>query len=70
MAYSILAPRMHRGARPGLAAQVVKVFDLWRQRRALSQLDDRLLRDVGLTQEQAKAEIKRPIWDAPSSWMM
>lgn len=33
-----------------------------RQRRALGRLDDRLLRDIGLTPEQARSESMRPFW--------
>ncbi|MEM9592474.1 MAG: DUF1127 domain-containing protein [Pseudomonadota bacterium] len=34
-----------------------------RQRRALARLDDRMLRDVGLTREQVDREVMRPFWD-------
>ncbi len=34
------------------------------QRRALSQLDDRLLDDVGLTWTQAQVEVRKPFWRA------
>ncbi|SIO56638.1 Uncharacterized conserved protein YjiS, DUF1127 family [Rhodovulum sp. ES.010] len=40
-----------------------------RQRRRLAELDDALLRDIGLTREQARAEARRPIWDVPPSWL-
>lgn len=33
-----------------------------RQRRALAQLDDRLLRDIGVSREQAARESARPFW--------
>ncbi len=33
-----------------------------RQRRALAELDDRLLRDVGLTRDQAQDEAHKPFW--------
>src|SRR5690606_33370408 len=33
-----------------------------RQRRALQHLDDRLLRDIGLTRRDVQAEIERPSW--------
>ncbi|WP_460417827.1 DUF1127 domain-containing protein [Pseudomonas sp. microsymbiont 2] len=34
----------------------------WRTRRALLQLDDRQLRDIGLTWEQAWREGRKPFW--------
>ena len=33
-----------------------------RQRRALAALDDHLLRDIGVTREQALSEAQRPSW--------
>jgi uncharacterized protein YjiS (DUF1127 family) len=33
-----------------------------RQRRALAQLDDRLLRDIGLTRDEAQRESSSPFW--------
>ena len=41
---------------------------LWRQRRALAQLDAHRLDDIGLTRAEAQAEAARPIWDAPAHW--
>jgi uncharacterized protein YjiS (DUF1127 family) len=32
------------------------------QRRALAELDDRLLRDIGLTREDALQECANPFW--------
>ncbi|WP_422032915.1 DUF1127 domain-containing protein [Roseovarius sp.] len=43
-------------------------LSLNRQRRALAQLDPRLLRDVGLTEDAARAEAARRFWDAPRHW--
>jgi uncharacterized protein YjiS (DUF1127 family) len=34
----------------------------YRQRQALAQLDDRALKDIGITREQAKAEAAKPFW--------
>ncbi|GHF56554.1 DUF1127 domain-containing protein [Seohaeicola zhoushanensis] len=33
-----------------------------RTRRALSSLDDHMLRDIGVTHAQARKEAKRPFW--------
>lgn len=40
-----------------------------RQRRRLAELDDALLRDIGLTRQDALAEARRPVWDVPQSWL-
>ncbi|WP_454256542.1 DUF1127 domain-containing protein [Pseudomonas sp. Marseille-Q8238] len=34
----------------------------WRTRRALGELSDSQLRDIGLTREQAQAEAQMPFW--------
>jgi uncharacterized protein YjiS (DUF1127 family) len=39
-----------------------------RQRARLATLDDRMLRDIGLTRAEAEAEATRPAWDVPSNW--
>jgi len=43
-------------------------LDLYKQRRALAKLDTAQLHDVGLNQADVEAELRRPIWDAPSHW--
>jgi uncharacterized protein YjiS (DUF1127 family) len=39
-------------------------FERSRQRRALAELDDRLLRDIGVTSAQARREAAKPFWSA------
>ena len=39
-------------------------FERNRQRRALAELDDRLLRDIGVTSAQARSEAAKPFWSA------
>lgn len=34
----------------------------YRQRRALARLDERLLRDIGVTRAEAAAEAAKPFW--------
>ena len=56
-------PRRHR--RPFLRrslARLVAWIDRAHQRRALSDLDDHLLRDIGVSREEARREAMRPFW--------
>ena len=43
-----------------------RVIGTWiehhRQRRALAELDDRLLKDIGITRSEADREIAKPFW--------
>jgi len=46
-----------------LAFRVVTHWsDRARQRRALAELDDRLLEDAGITRAQVAREIRKPFW--------
>jgi len=40
-----------------------------RQRRHLAELDDAMLRDIGLSREAAEEEAGRSVWDVPPSWL-
>jgi uncharacterized protein YjiS (DUF1127 family) len=54
--------------RASIVARTVSLLLAWlersRQRRALSELDDRLLRDIGLTRDEARREAMRSFWRA------
>jgi len=39
------------------------VQEVWVARRRIQDLDDRMLRDLGITRSQALYEASRPIWD-------
>jgi uncharacterized protein YjiS (DUF1127 family) len=56
------------GSLSRLPSRLLHHAALARSRRSLSLLDDHLLRDIGLTREEALAEAERPAWDAPSHW--
>ena len=49
-----------------LAIAALLVLKCWRgrsrQRRHLRELDDRLLRDVGLSRENVAREVEKPFW--------
>jgi uncharacterized protein YjiS (DUF1127 family) len=71
---SVLSPHCQHAltdVRPGLSALSVvgalrgylkSMLERQRQRRALLSLDDRLLRDVGITRQQASEEGVKPFW--------
>ncbi|WP_047149079.1 DUF1127 domain-containing protein [Aquamicrobium sp. LC103] len=43
-------------------ARPMRLYDRHLQRRHLADLDDHLLRDIGVTPEQRRAECSRPFW--------
>lgn len=48
---------------------VSQMIAVRRQRVALAQAPDHLLKDMGLTREDALAEADRPVWDVPANWL-
>lgn len=45
-----------------LVQSVARAHQRSRQRRALARLDARLLRDIGVSPEQARSETAKPFW--------
>ena len=43
-------------------------FSLWKQRRALTRMEDWQKRDLGLSDTEIEAERRRAPWDAPATW--
>ncbi|WP_354003559.1 DUF1127 domain-containing protein [Defluviimonas salinarum] len=43
--------------------------EIRRQRRALSELSGHLLKDIGISADEARRESERPAWDVPSHWL-
>ncbi len=56
----------HYGGLTRLGSAALRMIWFWmersRQRRALADLDDRLLRDIGLTRDEARRECANPFW--------
>jgi uncharacterized protein YjiS (DUF1127 family) len=50
-----LAPRVFLG-------WFCRAYDRYLQRRALAELDDRLLADIGVTRAEARRECAVPLW--------
>ena len=51
-----------RGLVTRLFDQLIEWLDRARQRRHLGELDDRLLRDIGLSRAEVEHEVSRPFW--------
>jgi len=51
-----------------IAAQAFETLLIWQerdqQRRALAQLDARMLKDVGLSRAEVGLELRKPFWQA------
>lgn len=65
---TLRAPRA-RSHSSSLLSRFVQARALARQRKALAELDDTILDDIGLTRMEADREAARPSWDAPQHWM-
>ena len=55
--------------RKTLVSRVFLFLSLWRERNQLKNLNAHLLKDIGVTEAEARAEANRPFWDAPHRWM-
>ncbi len=55
--------------RKPLLHRLFAALALGRSRRRLGELDDHMLRDLGLTRAEARREADRSIWDAPEHWL-
>ena len=57
------------GRRPaGLLSFIAKATRASQQRKALRNLDDSALCDIGLSRLQASQEASRKFWDVPANW--
>ncbi|WP_085310194.1 DUF1127 domain-containing protein [Planktotalea arctica] len=63
-ANTMCAPRSNAN----LLERAHRFITLAKTRRALAQLDLRMLDDIGLCTREAQLEAARPFWDAPAFW--
>lgn len=50
-------------------AWLTTFVSIWRERQSLESLDDHILKDIGKSRDEVKAEARRPVWDAPNRWL-
>ncbi|MDA5093385.1 DUF1127 domain-containing protein [Aliiroseovarius sp. KMU-50] len=50
-------------------AWISYAFQIQRERKALAEMNDVRLNDIGVTPAQAHQESRKPIWDVPSHWV-
>ena len=55
-----------RTRQTGFWARVWTALRVYGERQELADLDARMLKDIGMTREEALAESGRPIWDLPT----
>jgi uncharacterized protein YjiS (DUF1127 family) len=55
-----------RGRSP--IARLFAALQVRRERLHLAALDEHMLTDIGLTRDEAEAEARLPLWDAPAHW--
>ncbi len=52
----------------GFFTLISQMIALHKQRKALADMDDAQLHDLGLSFAEAQAEAARPAWDVPATW--
>ena len=57
-----------RPNRLGLFSWLSALNALFRARKTLAEMDERMLDDIGVAQEEALKEAGRPFWDVPAHW--
>ena len=55
-------------ARLGVLNRLLDMQSIRNERRALAEMDAARLSDIGVTPSAARAEMRRPAWDAPERW--
>ncbi len=49
-------------------ARLLDLLAVRRSRHSLASLDDHMLRDIGISREEAQAEADRAAWDVAPTW--
>ncbi len=52
-----------------MIARVAYALQIRKERKALAELTNAQLEDIGVTPAQAQREAQKPVWDVPSHWV-
>lgn len=67
---TLRTPASSRGLRLiDIVAHLGTLRAIARQRRELASMDDHMLRDIGLSRDEAEREASRSLWDVPGTWI-
>jgi uncharacterized protein YjiS (DUF1127 family) len=55
-------PMFRNSARSGFRQALAYMFRVATTRQGLAELDDRMLKDLGVSRAQAQFELSRPVW--------
>ena len=59
---------IQRAEPKGIVSALFTLQARWRQRKHLSEMDAHIREDLGLSEADIQAELRRPFWDAPRNW--
>ncbi|MEO1238516.1 MAG: DUF1127 domain-containing protein [Pseudomonadota bacterium] len=65
---TLFRPTVPLRRRTGIIAKISSLLALFSERRRLADMPDHMLKDLGITRQEAEAEARRSIWDSPSHW--
>ena len=71
MTVSIHNAALHANCQPkprSILAMIGQMIAVAHQRRQLLALEDHLLEDIGISRQEARAESRQTVWNAPDHW--
>lgn len=65
----LFRPAFARRPRRGLLSTLLRLDAAYRDRCKLDSLPPERLRDLGLTKDDVRCELRGSLWDAPDHWL-
>ncbi|WP_411644487.1 DUF1127 domain-containing protein [Loktanella agnita] len=61
-------PHTAKSQHTSLLTKLRMILATVHQRRSLREMEDHLLRDIGISYAEAQKEAQKPLWDVPDTW--